>query len=385
MESFIQSYGIGFAAFHQAALHTGTYMAGSAALALYLKQEGLDLAFEPTDIDLYVRGDTTVMRDLLMAHGFEDADKFDLVESPYATPCITSVRSYVNQATQEIQLITLEKSHVIVEYIASQFDLSICATWWEPVANEFYTMDETSMRNHLMYMNQDELEHRRLSGSLSKKTQGRLAKYCARGFTTLPRHTATWRQDTRQAVTCCTWAAAGLPTAFDVWQYEEVNCALFLKQSPHHILLRIQEAVYAFDRHNLFHSMNDRYRMLERGMYVFQTPLNHSVSRVAMTMFLNSELSVYELTDAVTRTDFRGEPVTIYTVRGYPTSNWLRNRQAVAVAPYVPLEEWSALELPPFPPVLMRQDAVDGLPDDISDISSSTEIIHYDTEEFMVN
>ena len=54
MEEFLDSYELPFHAFRTLVTENNALVAGSAALALYLKQEGVDPGFEPNDLDIWV-------------------------------------------------------------------------------------------------------------------------------------------------------------------------------------------------------------------------------------------------------------------------------------------------------------------------------------------
>ena len=188
MESFIESYGLRFTDFQQKAMEADAYVAGSSALALFLTLNGKEAGFTPSDIDMYFRGgdNTQIIREFLIENGFEASGKFESNEEcPYTDACIRTVESYMNDAQQEIQLITLDKSHNVIEYIVCEFDLSICATWWIPAQNEFKTFDEANTLKKNMYIMCPYTEDFRLTGTLGKKQKERLAKYSARGFTCL--------------------------------------------------------------------------------------------------------------------------------------------------------------------------------------------------------
>jgi len=371
MESFIESYDLCFADFQQKATEAAALMAGSAALALFLQANGQEAEFTPTDMDMYFQGEekTQLFRHYLRSHGFEDSHKYDAdVECPYADNCIRRVESYVNHNQKEIQLITLEPSHVIEEYIVIHFDLSICATWWIPAENEFKTFNLDATLQKKMYFLDEYTEECRLVGFLSTKQTNRVAKYAARGFEIQLRTQymqQAWTRDTRKHITCCLPADSGLhgKMAFDVWSYEDVNCIVFLKQSPHHILLKVKDATYGFNRNHLYTYMCGRYAMITRKDYVFQTPMNHSISKLGLILLLHGELSIYELIDETAVMDFRGEPKSVYTVRGYHSSHWLKNKQIHMVAAFTPSVAEDLLPdvmLPVHSPILERSNAVDG-------------------------
>ncbi|NDB85682.1 MAG: hypothetical protein EB127_23720, partial [Alphaproteobacteria bacterium] len=54
MESLLTSYALPFEGFRTLVTQQNALVAGSTALALYLKQEGIDPGFEPNDLDIWV-------------------------------------------------------------------------------------------------------------------------------------------------------------------------------------------------------------------------------------------------------------------------------------------------------------------------------------------
>jgi hypothetical protein len=82
MEELITSYELPFHDFQKLLKRIDCVVTGSAALAMYLKQEGIDSGFVPNDIDIFVqeRGDYSVCSELtqfLRKYGFKKSDKFD--------------------------------------------------------------------------------------------------------------------------------------------------------------------------------------------------------------------------------------------------------------------------------------------------------------------
>jgi len=188
MEELITSYGLPFHDFQKLLKRIDGVVTGSAALAMYLKQEGIDSGFVPNDIDIFVqeRGDSVCseLTQFLRKYGFKKSDKFDQfnVEEggrsyyPELNDILT-VDSYTNEAGKEIQIISLNTTEERIEdYICTQFDLSICATWWD--SERFHTLNPSLTKRKMMYR-----IDKPLVLLIDSKLDTRIEKYLLRGFT----------------------------------------------------------------------------------------------------------------------------------------------------------------------------------------------------------
>lgn len=186
MEELITSYGLPFHDFQKLLKRIDGVVTGSAALAMYLKQEEIDSGFVPNDIDIFVqeRGDYSVCSELtqfLRKYGFKKSDKFDVEEGgrsyyPELNDILT-VDSYMNEAGKEIQIICLNTmAERIEDYICTQFDLSICATWWD--SEQFHTLNPSLTKRKMMYR-----IDKPLVLLIDSKLDVRIEKYLLRGFT----------------------------------------------------------------------------------------------------------------------------------------------------------------------------------------------------------
>jgi len=188
MDELITSYGLPFHDFQELLKRINGVVTGSAALAAYLKQEGVDPGFVPNDIDIFIqeRGISSVCNMLvrfLRKYGFRKSDEFDeeicgVSRSYYSEMnSIVSVDSYTNEAGKEIQVISLRPMVPRIEdYICTQFDLSICATWWD--SERFHTLNPSLTKRKLMYH-----IDKPLVLLVDIKVDVRIEKYLLRGFT----------------------------------------------------------------------------------------------------------------------------------------------------------------------------------------------------------
>lgn len=256
MESFVESYGLPFDGFRNLLIQTGSTVAGSAALALYLKQEGVDPGFEPNDMDIwaYETHDTwhsngrvdqlansTKFTIFLVKHGYNLSTKFDnsINENYYATLSnVKHIFSFINENGKEIQVILLREQNM-VQYIQNHFDLSACITWWSPPQNKFYTSyPEQTLKKEIYILP---------SFANEERTLARVEKYKARGFTVQEQPCkAMSRQDPLENM-----GAIENMTAFDVFAYDDVKIGEFLRQSSYHVLLYVGEQFHAYHRKHL--------------------------------------------------------------------------------------------------------------------------------------
>jgi len=178
--------------FRNTILQTDAIVTGSFALANYLKQEGLNLLFEPSDMDIFISESSekkyVQLLDFLRTFGFENTNKHndytdDHVDyvyghTYYGTYCkslesIDRVVTFSNNDKKLIQIIVV-KSDDMLQYIKTNFDLSVCITWWDVEQNTFQTMmPEVTKRYEMCVMRYD---------IPFLKLNARIEKYRTRGF-----------------------------------------------------------------------------------------------------------------------------------------------------------------------------------------------------------
>ena len=164
MEHFLVSYGLDMGRFQELLNETNALVAGSAPLALYLQQHGIEPGFEPCDLDIWIE-DT---REMVTGSGIRQrGNRYRytkmLVEQDYhcvSTFCpeqeeeeelhyITRIQTFRKNG-KDVQLIFLDQSD-IWSYMLKNFDLSVCMTWWNAASNELETMWPEETRQKIMY------------------------------------------------------------------------------------------------------------------------------------------------------------------------------------------------------------------------------------------
>jgi hypothetical protein len=332
MESFIESYGLPFPAFRELIEETNSLVAGSAALALYLQQEGIDPGFVPGDLDIWVRHTVELIsRDgsqhrpanidrvslFLIQQGYDLTTKFEPKNNEDYDQLhhITHILSFVKEG-KEIQIIMVDYHNLNI-YIHLYFDLSVCMTWWNPVENSFKTSIPQSTRRKVMHF------HPHME--MDERSDARIQKYIDRGFTLaeeVPCH-ALVEQDPRLSV-----GLLSETTAFDVIAYEDVNAAEFLRKSSYHILLQMGEQLHAFHRNTLCEYLEAHKMHLEPVGYVVDTPHKLSLMSDSLSVFPYSDYSVFILVHAY---DFQGK--SIYSVRCYTLDGWFTDEPVCTIEP----------------------------------------------------
>jgi len=322
MEPFLTSYGLPYAPFRDLLLSTKAMVAGSSALALYLKQEGVEVGFQPNDMDIFVGGSADPLEVIafLEEHGY----KQPLGGLPdcafYAISHILDIVWLENAAHHNIQVIHVDTDSLL-EYIAEQFDLSCCITWWDAERNVFETLyPNDTLRMDMFISNRDTFEEYCAD---TLRNTFRIHKYFSRGFRlhllqTGP--TALVQRDHRYELytRVLPFNAA---VAFDIWQHEDVSCRDFLVRSPFHILLKVAEQFYAFHRENLYSFASTHRTHVPFLGYVFRTPHNQSISYEALQSLLYADYSVYELHVGAT---VENRAVSLFHVYCYTVSDWFR-------------------------------------------------------------
>jgi hypothetical protein len=332
MEAFIESYGLSFPEFRELITETHSLVAGSAALALYLQQEGIDPGFVPGDLDIWVRHTVElVSRDgsqrrpanidrislFLIQQGYDLTTKFEPKNNEDYDQLhnIVTILSFIKQG-KEIQLIMVNHPSLII-YIHLHFDLSICMTWWDAAENSFKTSIPQSTRRKEMHF------HPHME--IDERGQARIQKYIDRGFTLaeeVPCH-ALVEQDPRLSV-----GLLSELTAFDVIAYEDVNAAEFLRQSSYHILLQMGEQLHAFHRNTLCEYLESHKTHLHPVGDIMETPHKLSLMSDVVSVFPYSDYSVFGLVHAY---DFQGK--SIYSVRCYTLDGWFTDDSACIIEP----------------------------------------------------
>lgn len=337
MNTFLQAYEIPFAKFQDIMMHPSYLMAGSAGLALYLEQNGIDAGYEPNDMDIWVKeGSETVMEHSRYVTRLNGSTLITLLEqNGYITNRVYSAQpdeeaSYMamskqikkimyfkNASGKEVQLIYIQDMDLI-DYIRTYFDLSICVTWWNAAANIFDTLYPPMTLKHKMFTIN-------IEGIDQIHYEQRLGKYLLRGFS-LCSGPPLYHHNIDERMKLDTSSFQG-KTAFDVWAYDEVDCVEYLRESDWHILLKIGDQIQAYHRNDLVQYMKEHTTSVLYLGDICDTPNNQSIMYDACQHFMYSDYSIFELVPSYSLSLIQSFRMTmplktIYELRCYSVKNF---------------------------------------------------------------
>ena len=388
MESLITSYGINFQDFCYTLQSLQAVVAGSAALAEYLKQEGIEPGYRPNDLDIFVPGhiqtviyrdgsrihlrkpiikSLNTMTDFLTANGFHQSDKFgdENFQHYYRSNLskILRVTSFVNQAGKEIQIINIDTFEV-VKHISKDFDLSACVTWYNLESGRFQTLNPDCTKRKEMYLIQGGSRDR-----LSYKDAMRIQKYEERGFTliTRPIMPPCTQGGTRDNRALLSEAKFDDIQVTDIFTLEETTLREHLQASPWNIVIKAGEQYYAFERKALMNYLNTKKFSLPHISELCETPFNQSITKRAYLQLQYGDYSIYELSNAYSVPTYGGRVKSLCHLTCYSVADWVENKDgkacmvpaapAVPVASLIPAHPADSPMLPPGPPILVRHNS----------------------------
>lgn len=343
MQEFIESYDLPFAQFREIIDTTNSLVAGSAALALYLQQCGVDPGFVPGDMDIWTEdtpellsrsgahqnSNLQLFTDLfLQNHYYVVSKSGPLSESYEPLHSITRIYEFINRDGKKIQLILLREKN-LHQYIRSQFDLSICMSWWNSRENIFETMYYKDTLKKHMFVHPDALS--------TDRELARIQKYKDRGFHLRPFPPLYGViADPRDDV-----SFFGDQTAFDTINYEEVRCSEFLAESDWNILLRIGQQFQAYERQALCHYLREHHSDVHDLGTVYETPHKQSLPHGSLDVLSHSDFSIFELISEYTlrSTLYPFSDKSIHSIKCYTVEGWKEGISGftVAVPPFLSL------------------------------------------------
>lgn len=324
MDALLASYGITENTLLPFLRRESVLLAGSAALALYLKQEGMEAGFEPGDLDLWVSGMDLDTEEELVSR---------LCEAGFSVSRVAKeVDLYMERITRIQQVLTLTSvpplsppkkiqvirvaSEDLKDYVVNHFDWSVCMTWWCLESERFTTIYPRLTREKKMFLNQT-----LLSQVHSVRTKERQEKYVQRGFEVVeapPPSCPFWDvPDGRSEEDLVAWEGV---SAFDVLAYEDVSAIDHLRGGEWNILLGCGDAWYAFERRALIGYMRDHrhIHLVDCGrVTLYETPFRQYVGHDGWDSLAYSDDSVYRLVDGRVYGN-----KTVYTLETYSVRGW---------------------------------------------------------------
>ncbi len=136
--------------------------------------------------------------------------------------------------------------------------------------------------------------------------------------------------------------------AFDMIQYDDVNAFDYLSKGPAHILVRVADRWYAFDRHELHSMMKEKRHFLLGVGELYTTPYHQTITASAWEALLCEKYSIYELIRCY---DSVGS-MTLYAVKCLSLEEWQQGEMGKLFEPAAANEYWlihpTLLSLPPM-------------------------------------
>lgn len=327
MEELITSYGIDYQSLKSLLTTKNSLIAGSTALYLYLKQNHIEPTWEPNDIDIWVedtdeiilqngsyvqRGNMYLFANLLISSGYNLTREFE--QKDHYEELIQKIKfilSFVHPNGKKVQIIVVTQNYLL-DYIITHFDLSICITWWNAFTETVETFyPELTLKMQCVLM----VSHNMYPDRLLK----RIEKYTQRGFTiTESPPPFKNKVDPRSSLST---TSLNDKTAFDIWNYDDVNCVDFLEESQWNILFYISGSFQAFRRDDLVEFMKKRSTLLPTIGYVYDTPHNQSITKNALDILSFSDYSIFELITQYTISHHH-HTKTLHSLKCYTIAEW---------------------------------------------------------------
>ena len=313
-------------------LDSNTIIAGSFALASYFLQEGIEVDFEPNDIDIFVSTEKFGGIDnfideitVFMAvydyspreEGWAGGD-YDIGTE------IKRVVSFKNRAiNKKIQIIVVETLN-LTEYIKTFFDLSVCATWWNSKEYRFETLDPEHTLRKEMYT---------LDLWIDIVKDSRIQKYTDRGFTSIRKPCQVISdRDLRLDLDNDKFNEI---IVHNIFTLEESPIRDFLRESRWNIILKAGEQYYGFDRSELMRYMATKRTYVRRiDDEVYETPFKQCITTEAFMYLGYGDYTIYELDSTITVT-VHGVIKSLFHLVCYSVRQWVNNSVGMFLSPVI--------------------------------------------------
>ncbi len=327
IHEYLLSYSLNPSEFHYFLSDWGGFVAGSAALSLYLKQCNSSLSFEPNDIDIWLPyNEDWDLEELtieffrvygyqLIHSSFDDIPQELLDEYQNAIHVIHNVLTFQNSEEKKIQCIFIYEDQFSEnprDFLRAQFDLSISATWWNPQTQILQTLYPVYTKRGQMF------------GLQQMPPETRIEKYKGRGFSWIEHFPYPITKMDHRIFTSSKHAS--LPV-LDILDYSEYSSSEYLLKSPENILIKSGESYYAFTRKFLRTYMIEKHVVIVidgKLMTIQVTPLHHSVLSLNAPIIDYGDYSVYEFIPETTVMK-DNIPYSVCSIKCYSVSDWEKN------------------------------------------------------------
>ena len=313
-------------------LDSNTIIAGSFALASYFAQEGIEVDFEPNDIDIFVSTEKVGGVDnfieqltifMSMYNYIAHEDGWDGGDYDVGTE-IKRVISFKNSTINtKIQLIVIDTLNLSL-YINTFFDLSVCATWWNSATNRFETLDPEYTKRKEMYI---------LDSYEEPGRRRRILKYTDRGFRII-----------RKPCTVISYRDSRLDLdserfndiiVHNIFTLEDTPIRDFLRSTEWNIIIKAGEQYYGFDRSELVKCMATKktyVRCIDDEVY--ETPFKQCITTEAFTYLGYGDYTIYELDSTITVT-VNGTLKSLFHLVCYSVRQWVNDSVGITLSPVI--------------------------------------------------
>lgn len=337
ISEFLESYSLDATEFHLFLSDWGGFVAGSSALHLYLKQINSTISFEPGDIDiwfpyseLYSWNLEEIATEFFRIYGYDHIHSSidsipDEVCDEYQSVIhtIQNVITFQNADGKRIQCIFIYEdkfSEKPQEFLIAHFDLSICATWWDPRTLILKTFHPIFTERGQMFALQQ------------TPPQKRIDKYKTRGFSWIEHFPHPVRRMDYRSFTSSKHASYPV---LDLLDYSEYTLKEYLQQSPENIVIKAGECMYAFTRKFLRTYMIEKRELVQvKGIWewIQVSPLHQSLLAFHANLLDHGDYSIYELKPYITikKNDI---PYTICSLHCYSVRSWEQGLPCTGVYP----------------------------------------------------
>jgi hypothetical protein len=313
-------------------LDSNTIIAGSFALASYLIQEGVEVDFEPNDVDIFVSTEKFGGVDNFIEKITDFMSLYDYTahEEGWAGGDydigteIKRVVSFKNRAiNKKIQIIVVQTLN-LTEYIKTFFDLSVCATWWNSKEYRFETLDPEHTLRKEMYT---------LDLWIDIVKSSRVQKYTDRGFTSIHKPCPVISdRDLRLDLDNDKFSDI---VVHNIFTLEESPIRDFLRESRWNIILKAGEQYYGFDRAELMKYMATKKTYVRRiDDEVYETPFKQCITTEAFIYLGYGDYTIYELDTTITVT-VHGVVKSLFHLVCYSVSQWVNNSVGMLLSPVI--------------------------------------------------
>ena len=299
-------------------LNSNTVLTGSYALASYLVQEGIaHTADAATAIDIYVstRRENGIDAYIELIVEMLSTYTYNIVDHSSCEDKIKKVIIFSSRCKKTTVRIIVVDTPDVINYIKTNADVSVRATWWNHTTNHFETLDPYHTKRGEMYMINEKVDDTVLRG------------YIHRGFKNIKVPCPVYLdRDLREGLDSEKFRGI---VVYNIFTLEETPINEFLRDDECNIVLKAGDQYYGFVRNDLIQHMNTKKIYVERiDVDAYETPFNHCITAEAFTHLKYADYAIYELFSSHTET-IDDVVKSLYNCKCYSVKQWINEVTAV--------------------------------------------------------